>query len=132
METIIVKMKDKLDAGKATDEIDVEFTRNKVTVRELIEARVNAEVNRYNNKLPEYFQGLVQPTHAEKTINGFKMKERKKVDPEKQVYIALDAFQKNAYFLLIDKYQPENLDQEITISPRTEVTFLKLTPLVGG
>ena len=132
METIVVTMKDKTGTGKVTGEIDVKFTSNKVTVRELIEARVHAEVERYNNKLPEYFQGLVQPTHAEKTINGYKMKEKKKVDPEKQVYIALDAFQKNAYFLLIDKYQPDNLEQEITITPRTDISFLKLTPLVGG
>lgn len=132
MESISVKMKDKLGASKVAGEIDVKFTKNKVSVRELIEARVLAEVERYNNKLPEYFMGLVQPTDAEKTINGYKMKERKKVDPEKQVYIALDAFQKNAFFLLIDNYQPDHLDQEITITPHTEVTFLKLTPLVGG
>jgi hypothetical protein len=132
METIVVKMKDKTTAGKVTGEIDIKFARSKITVRELIEARVHAEVERYNNKLPEYFQGLVQPTHAEKTINGFKMKEKKKVDAEKQVYIALDAFQRNGYFLLIDKYQPDNLDQEITITPTTDVSFLKLTPLVGG
>jgi hypothetical protein len=132
METIIVKMKDKLGATKATDEIDVSFTKSKITVRELIEARVHAEVDRYNSKLPEYFQGLVQPSNAEKTINGYKMKERKKVDPEKQIYVALDAFQKSAYFVLIDKYQPETLDQEVSITSLTEITFLKLTPLVGG
>jgi hypothetical protein len=132
MKTIVVKMKDKTGASKVNSEIDVEFMKNRITIRELIEARVYAEVERYNNKLPEYFQGLVQPTNAEKTINGYKMKEKKKIDPEKQVYIALDAFQKNAYFLLIDRYQPDSLDKEITITPQTEVTFLKLTPLVGG
>jgi hypothetical protein len=132
METIVVRMLDTTGAGKVTGEIDVKLSKNMITVRELIEARVQAEVERYNNKLPEYFQGLVQPTQAEETINGYKMKERKKVDPEKQIYVALDAFQKNGYFLLIDNIQPESLDQEITITPRTTVSFLKLTPLVGG
>jgi hypothetical protein len=132
MEAIVVRMQDTTNVGKVTGEIDVKLSKTRVTVRELIEARVYAEVDRYNNKLPEYFHGLVQPTQAEKTINGFKMKERKKVDPEKQIYVALDAFQKNGYFLLIDNLQPESLDQEIIISPKTSVSFLKLTPLVGG
>lgn len=132
METIVVRMQDTTGAGKVTGEIDVQLRKKIVTVRELIEARVHAEVERYNNRLPEYFHGLVQPTHAEKTINGYRMKERKKVDPEKQAYVALDAFQKNGYFLLIDNLQPESLDQEITITSKTRISFLKLTPLVGG
>jgi hypothetical protein len=132
METIVVRMQDTTGAGKVTGEIDVQLRKKIVTVRELIEARVHAEVERYNNRLPEYFHGLVQPTHAEKTLNGYRMKERKKVDPEKQAYVALDAFQKNGYFLLIDNLQPESLDQEITITSKTTISFLKLTPLVGG
>ena len=132
MTQIVLTITDRTGAGKVVNELDISLKSNRVTVKEIIEARVSAEVQEYNAKLPEYFHGLVQPTDAEKTINGYKMKERKKVDPEKQVYIALDAFMKNGFFLLIDKFQAETLDQEVQISANTQISFLKLTPLVGG
>ncbi|HEU5289800.1 MAG TPA: hypothetical protein VFU05_04095 [Cyclobacteriaceae bacterium] len=132
MSAITLKIKDETHVGKVISEIDVSFDKSSVTIREIISARVQFEVDRYNAKLPEYFQGLVQPTFAEKTLNGFKMKERKKVDFEKQLYIALDAFQKNGYFVLVDNQQSDSLDHIVQITPKTTVSFLKLTPLVGG
>jgi hypothetical protein len=131
METTIV-IKDETSSGKVINEIRIALKSQTVTVRDIIEARVEHEVNAYNNKLPEYFSGLVQPTNAEQTLNGYKMRERKKVDPEKQVYIALNAFQKNGYFVLIDDKQAESLDQQVLTTEKTVVSFVKLTPLVGG
>lgn len=132
MKTIVLNINDTSPSGKILHQVSVSLQRSRITVRELIEARVLAEVEKYNAKLPEYFTGLIQPATAESTKNGFKMRDRKKVDAEKQVYIALDAFQKNGFFLLIDKFQVESLDQEIVVSPETQISFIKLTPLVGG
>lgn len=132
MQTATLTIKDETSAGKILNEISILLKTSTVTVKEIIEARVIHEVNVYNNKLPEYFQGLVQPTHAEKTLNGYRMRERKKVDVEKQVYIALDAFQKNGYFVLVDDKQADSLEQEVIIKSKTVVSFVKLTPLVGG
>jgi hypothetical protein len=132
MEQFLLVIKDKTGSGKIINEVSISLKNERVTVKEIIEARVIAEVDKYNEKMPEFFNGLVQPTDAEKTINGFKMKSRKKVDPEKQVYIALDAFMKNAFFLLIDKFQAETLEQQVDIKPSTQISFIKLTPLVGG
>ena len=132
METNTIVIKDESSGGKVYQEIQVSFASSEVTVKDIIEARVIHEVNLYNAKLPEYFNGLVQPTLAEKTLNGYRMKQRKKIDPEKQVYIALDAFQKNGYFILIDEKQAELLDQSVILTTKTVVSFVKLTPLVGG
>lgn len=132
MQEVVLRIQDQTGAGKIISEINISLKSNRVTVKEIIEARVIAEVERYNTKLPEYFQGLVQPTHAEKTLNGYKMKERKKVDAEKQIYIALDAFLKNGYFILIDNFQVQELEQQVDIKPSTQLSFIKLTPLVGG
>ncbi len=132
MQEVVLRIQDQTGAGKIISEINISLKSNRVTVKEIIEARVVAEVERYNTKLPEYFQGLVQPTHAEKTLNGYKMKERKKVDAEKQIYIALDAFLKNGYFILIDNFQAQELEQQVDIKPSTHLSFVKLTPLVGG
>ena len=102
------------------------------TIGKIIEARVNYEVDDYNKKSPNLFKGLVQPTDAEQTLNGFRMLKRKKIDPEKQVYTALQSFNQNGFFVLVDNKQYENLDDEVLLEKDTTVSFVKLTPLVGG
>ena len=128
----IVNIIDKAGLSKVIQEFEVSLPSETVSVQTLIEARIRKEVEDYNDRLPDYYMGLVQPAQAEKTLNGFRMKERKKIDAEKQVYIALDAFQKNAYFILIDNKQVESLEQQVKLSSNTHVSFIKLTPLVGG
>ncbi|MEN7546339.1 hypothetical protein AAG747_00375 [Rapidithrix thailandica] len=127
-----VTIKDESLTGQLISEIEVALENERITVKELITARVYAEVEAYNQKLPEYFNGLVQPNDAEKTLNGYKLKQKRTIDPEKQVYIAWDAFQKNGYFVLVDDEQAESLEQEVLISDSTSISFVKLTPLVGG
>ena len=125
-------IKDETFTGDILNKIEIEIANELITVKDLIAGRVQAEVNRYNQKSSEFFKGLIQPSDTEKTLNGFKFKKKRNIDAEKQVYIALDSFQKNSYFILIDDTQAESLDQEILIHKDTSVSFLKLTPLVGG
>jgi len=130
MQNILIK--DESATGKILNEIMIAVENELTTVKEIIEARVYAEVEAYNQKLPEYFNGLVQPSDTERTLNGYKLRTPRKIDPEKQTYIALDAFQKNGYFILIDDRQAETLEQEILVNKDTSVSFVQLTPLVGG
>ena len=130
--TVTVTIKDETTGGEVLNKIPVSFASELVSIKEIIRARVLADVAAYNLKLPEYFQGLVQPGEAEQTLNGFRMKERRKVDPEKQYAIALDAFSKNGYFVLIDNIQAEDPEQMVVINANTDISFIKLTPLVGG
>lgn len=125
-------LKDESLTGDILNEILIQIEKERITVADLIEVRVRQEVESYNQKSSEYFQGLVQPSEAEQTLNGFKVKEKRKIDAEKQTYIALNAFQQNAFFVLIDNSQAESLEQEILVSDKTDVSFVKLTPLVGG
>ena len=126
-------LKDVTFTGDILNQIKIAVKNERTTVKELIAARVESEVKAYNNKLPEYFNGLIQPNDAEKTLNGFKLKDRKKkIDVEKQVLIAWDAFYKNGYFILIDDQQAEDLEQEVLVSKDTSINFVKLTQLVGG
>jgi hypothetical protein len=98
----------------------------------LIRARVYEEVRAYNLRQPEYFRGLVQPTDAERTLNGFKVRQRRRIDPEKQFEKAIGLFYRNGFLILVDDRQVEELEEEIQIRQNTTVTFLKLIPLVGG
>jgi hypothetical protein len=110
----------------------LDVATERITVLELIRARVLREVREYNLSQPEYFRGLVQPTDAERSLNGFKMRKGRTIDPERQFELAKRAFHSNGFILLVDDRQVDELDDEIEIRPETTVTFLKLVPLVGG
>jgi hypothetical protein len=110
----------------------LDFLTERITVRELIRSRVYQEVKDYNTRQPEYFRSLVQPTDAEQTLNGYKLRNPRQIDWEKQFEQAIAAFQRNGFIILVDDEQVTELEQEIVIQPETAVTFLKLVPLVGG
>jgi hypothetical protein len=130
-----LKIRDETTFNLGADE-DRGFTlalpQERITVRELIRARVYREVRDYNLDQPEYFHGLVQPSDAERSLNGFKMRMRRRIDPERQFELAKKAFYSNGFILLVDDRQVDELEEEIEIRPDTTVTFLKLVPLVGG
>jgi hypothetical protein len=119
-------------AGHEENSFELDVSESRITVRELIRARVASEVGDYNTSQPEYFRGLVQPTDAERSLHGFKMPGRRRIDPEKQFVLAIKAFNSNGFIVLVDDRQVDDLEDEIRITPDTAVTFLKLVPLVGG
>lgn len=129
---IVLTIKDETFAGQVLNEVLLEFENSSVTLKEIIEARVRNEVQNYNTRLNGFYTGLVEPTDAERTLNGYKIKPARIIDEEKQVYVALEAFLKNAYFVLVDDKQAESLDEEVVLAPYRSVSFVKLTPLVGG
>ena len=126
-------IRDTTFSGDIVNEVDLRFTSEQVTVREIVTERVTQEVEAYNESQREGdFSGLIKPTDTERRLNGERANRRKPVDAERQVYVALDAFQKNGYFVLIDDQQAESLEQRVTLRADTEVSFIKLTPLIGG
>lgn len=129
---MIIAIRDETFSGDLLNEIELEFKTERVTVREIIETRVMQEVEAYNLRKPERFQGLVEPSDAERQLNGVKLKKDRTVDGEKQVYVALDAFLRNGFFVLIGDQQATDLEQEVLLARDSRISFVKLTPLVGG
>lgn len=123
---------DETPLGQATNELSLAFLNERITVRELIRERVYEEVRQYNAETPGYFRGLVQPTDAEATLNGYRLRQRRRIDWEAQFEKALTAFQRNGFFVLVDDRQAESLDDVIEVRPGTRVSFVRLVPLVGG
>ena len=123
---------DETTSGQKTNTFTIDCLTERLTVRELIKARIYQEVQDYNLKEPEYFRGLVEPTHAERVLNGYKLKARRKIDWEEQYKRALEAFGRNGFFVLVGDKQAESLDQDFEVKVQTEVSFVKLVPLVGG
>ena len=123
---------DETASGQKTNTFTLDCLTERMTVRELIRARIYQEVHDYNLKEPEYFRGLVEPTEAEKTLNGYKLRKRRKIDWEDQNAKALAAFSRNGFFVLVGDRQAESLDEEFEVKVDTEISFVKLLPLVGG
>lgn len=128
-------IRDETATGDAVHAFQLEFPSERITIRELIRERVYQEVSDYNFRSKQaggLFRGLVQPTDTERTLNGFKVPKNREIDWQAQFARALDAFGRNGFFILVDDRQAATLDETFVIGPRTQVSFVKLTPLVGG
>lgn len=127
-------IRDEEMSGKTIHEFSLEFLTEQITVRELIRSRVYQEVSEYNARRnsKEVFQGLVQPPDAEKTPEGFLLRKGRTVDWKAQFDRAVEAFEANQILILVNDRQVESLDDVIEVGPQTEVSFLRLTMLVGG
>ena len=127
-----IAIRDETTSGTSLREFMLEFLTERITVRELIRSRVYQEVQDYNRNQTEVYQGLVRPTDAEETLNGYRLKKPRTLDWEKQFEKALEAFEATRVLVLVDDRQVESLDEEIVLTPETQATFLRLVPLVGG
>jgi hypothetical protein len=124
---------DATTSGETVGTFTLRLASERVSARELIRRRVLHEVEEYNRAQPGYFRGLVQPTDAERVLNGYRLREAaKSIDGEAQCAKALEAFEANGFVMLVDDRQVEELDEELVLRPESEVRFLKLVPLVGG
>lgn len=140
-----LSIRDEAPSGEKSGPLVVEFLTETITVRELIRGRVYQEVQDYNQALAGGGGGggagpapLVRPTEEEEILNGPAAERaqrragRRQVDWKKQHELACEAFDRGGFLVLVDDEQKSSLDDEFTIRPGTEVTFLKLMPLVGG
>ena len=115
-------LRDETATGDVVGTRTLDFLTEETTVRELITRRVQEEV-REHNRAPaaRAFPGLVRPAD-----------DRGEVDWERQRDAALAAFAANGFFVLVGDRQVEDLDETIRLELHTEVSFVRLVPLVGG
>ena len=129
----VLTIHDRTATGKPVDSMTLDGLPDRVTIRDLIRTRVREEVARYNLRPVEHFNGLVAPTDAEMTLNGARLRQPRRIDWEQQADIAVKAFSRNGFFVLVDGKQALELDQEVDLSAAaTDVAFVRLVQLVGG
>jgi hypothetical protein len=131
-EATLMTIVDATPSGQTLRRFTLDSLTERVTAREIIRARIWQEVHDYNRECDGQFRGLVQPTEAERVLNGFAMKKHQPIDWDEQFRKACEGFEGNAFFMLVGERQAESLDEEFTVALDTEVQFVKLTPLVGG
>src|SRR5436189_4979913 len=116
-----VTVHDETTSGQKTNTFTLDCLTERMTVRELIRARIYQEVQENNLKEPEYFRGLVEPSESERSLNGYKLRKRRKIDWEKQYNRALEAFQRNGLFVLAGHKQADGLDEELELKAEADV-----------
>lgn len=118
--------------GERVRRMTLESLQERTTAREIIRARVWQEVQEYNAAARQkVFSGLVLPADNHERLNAASTT-FKPIDWEKQFATALRAFESNGFFILAGDHQLSELDEEAETGPETEISFVKLTPLVGG
>jgi hypothetical protein len=127
-----ITIRDETRPGRAFSELVLSGLPDRVSLRELIRTRVREEVAKANLDRTATHRLLVQPTDSEVTPNGYRLKAPRLIDWEAQAEIALESFSINGFFVIADGRQVESLDDELTLTPDSEIRFVKLTPLVGG
>jgi hypothetical protein len=135
--SVTLTVRDETFSGDVYHEVPLQLPAERLTVRELIRERVYQEVQDFNrDRDARVFQGLVQPTDTERVLNGnraeYRLKAHREIQWKPQFENALDAFHRGRFLVLIDDKQAESLDQDFVVGPGTQVSFVKLTPLVGG
>ena len=124
-------------SGEKSDFVLADFLDEITTPRELIRRWVYEAARERNQQPIGPFGSRVQPSEMETLLNGYEdhsplTRQPIKVDWEQAYAEAITAFTRNRYFVLVDNRQMTNLDEDVYLKPDTQVSFLKLIPLVGG
>lgn len=127
-----ITIRDETRPGRTFSELELPGLPDRVTIEELIRTRVREEVAKANLDRTAAHRLLVQPTDSEATTDGYRLRAPRLINWEAQAEIALEAFSTNGFFVIADGRQVESLDHELTLTPDSEIRFVKLTPLVGG
>jgi hypothetical protein len=129
---ITVEIKDQSGAGRVGATTTLAGISSRITLRDLVRTRVREEVARYNSEPGKLFPGLVMPEGARPTPHGFQLQKPRRIDWERQADLALEAFQRNGFFVLVDDRQVTELDEELDLTPDSDIRFVRLFQLVGG
>lgn len=127
---------------------EVRFPKATATIRDLIRARVELEIERSRDQsqlaLESQRSKLIVPGEVETALNGDRgayglgalfmraAADEGRHNLDRLVADAEEGFSLGRYFILFDRHQAEGLDEVIDLERTGEATFLLLTPLQGG
>lgn len=101
-----------------SNRMDIAQARRALNRQYLTQAEINEQLEN---------DGAVHPPHHKE-----KYSMQLRFDIEAEVARALGGFEQGAYTIMVNGGQMERLDEEIVITLSSKITFLRLTPLVGG
>ena len=141
----VVRIVDEHFGSGRSPAFELRLVSERTTARDLITLRVREEVALANASTVDHRAALNQTrsflicldaSPIETALNRPRQSrpatKRRPFDETEEIDKALGAFTDNQYILLIDERQVRNLEESVTLTPESEVVFLRLTPLVGG
>ncbi len=123
--------------------VDLRLVSERITPREIIRRRVEAEIEAVNQTKPAHAMGRARTRSflidaaadsPEARLNT-PVGRRRPTSLESANYEtarAIAAFDKRQFIMLFDDRQVDDLDAELTVMPESQAVFLYLTPLKGG
>ncbi|MBJ7472730.1 MAG: hypothetical protein JHD16_15600 [Solirubrobacteraceae bacterium] len=130
--SVHVTLRDQTSTGKETGFLELSEVPSKLTLRDLIRTRVREEVALFNADRAKSYRGLVVPEDAVAGADGFHVPTSRRIDWERQADVAIGAFERNGFFVLVDGRQRTDLDEELDLTGPSDIRFVRLAPLVGG
>ena len=130
--SITVKIIDVSGNGRVGATTMLEGVSSRITLGDLVRTRVREEVARFNAAPQPVFTGLVMPEGGLATEEGFRLPKQRRLDWERQADRAIEAFERNGFFVLVDDRQVTELDEELELTADSDIRFVRLVQLVGG
>jgi hypothetical protein len=132
----ILHVYDETPGSKRTLAGTVTLNSQRVKAREVVRRRVEEEVKEYNRWKEGLFQGLVQPENSKRVVNGemvhYELEEGRAIDLQRQLSVAMEAFDAHGFNLLFDDHEVGGPDEEVVLTGNNTATFVKVVPLIGG
>jgi hypothetical protein len=130
--TVMLKTLDQVPGLGTVERSPLSFQTREVSARDIVRARVAAEVQRHNSaEGPGPFDWFT-PSGPERTLNGARRDRRRPLDTDCQIEVAFEAIRKRRVILLFNGVQVEDIDQPLLLTPVSEARFLRIVPLAGG
>lgn len=135
MPGLTVQCRDEMVDGEWLMECKLRLDAERMTVRELIHARIAQETGEHNAELDRgrQFRGLVYaPPSVTSELNGWagRKREGKPVDADVMIALADAAYESGDLVVLVDDAQAGELDSEVALADGGSVLFRKLKPLI--
>jgi hypothetical protein len=129
--TVMLKTVDQVPGVGTLEGPPLSFQSREVSGREIVRARVAAEVARHNSGDGQPRPVVwFAPADPERTLNG--PRRERPLDTERQIEVALEALRKRRVILLFNGVQIDDIDAPLLLTPVSEARFLRLVPLAGG
>lgn len=124
-------IEDRSSAGHVLGGVTVEELPGAVSLAELLEIRIRAEVEDYNADPGEVFTGLVQPADSMAYSDGFHLQRPRELDVDVQLAAALEAARRGLLAFELDGETIESLEEPVDLEGAERLVIHLRRPVVA-
>lgn len=126
-----IRMRDVSRSGHVLGGARVGDLPERLTIRELLRARIRGEVAAYNADPGATFAGLVQPADSIRHTDGYRMEEPRPLDPDQLITAAEEAVAADMLSFRLGAETVSDLDRELVVAEHDEVVAVLERPVIA-